>query len=365
MTGLPPDLIGETTGLPPDLSSEAADLPATAGTLYALSSFYSAALSEDGQLLAVDTGQNGIYQESEIYEIAESILKEGRTAGMTGDLLYQTEARDGYTLVAFMDITQTRDSMRRLLSNTLIAGIISAVALLLLAAVLARRIVRPIEENDRKQKQFISDAGHELKTPVSVIGANAEMLFRQIGKNEWLDNIVYENTRMGTLVQDLLDLSRAERASLEMDDLDLSRLLVQEVLPFESVAFEQGLAISSQIEEGITMHGSSRQIGQLISILMDNAISYGKDGREVGVSLQKDRKNAVLQVSNRGQIPEKDLERLFDRFYRADEARGSAGGHYGLGLSIAKAITEAHKGQIRADCKDGLVTFTVTFPVKY
>ena len=222
-----------------------------------------------------------------------------------------------------------------------------------------------MEENDQRQKQFVSDAGHELKTPVSVISTNAELLFRQLGANEWLDNIRYENERMRDLVTQLLDLSRAENAHVQMEELDLSRLITGEALPFESVAFENGLSIRSEIDDGITLQGNRTQLSQLVSILLDNAIRHADGGNVIGLSLCRHGRYAVLAVENSGkEIPQEQQARLFERFYRLDEVRNGEGKHYGLGLAIAKTIAEAHSGSISVECKNRKVKFTVSLPLR-
>ena len=349
--GIPrdPDRIG-----PPDESS-----------VFRLSTFYSAAISKQGEVLSVDAGQNGLYSESELIEIAEDILTTGGSSGKNGNLLYRVEIRDGYTLVAFMDNTVISESLLSLTRHTLIAGGIALIVLFFVAVFLSRRIIKPLEENDQRQKQFVSDAGHELKTPVSVIFTNAELLSRQLGTNEWLDNIRYENERMGDLVTQLLDLSRAENAQVQMEELDFSRLVTGEALPFESVAFENGMSLRSEIEEDITLQGNRTQLSQLISILLDNATRHTDGGNEIGLSLRKHGRHAVLAVENSGkEIPQEQQARLFERFYRLDEVRNSEGNHYGLGLAIAKAISEAHGGSIAVACRDGKVVFTVSLPLK-
>ena len=157
-----------------------------------------------------------------------------------------------------------------------------------LSVFLARKIVNPLEESYQKQKQFISDAGHELKTPVSVVSANAELLSREIGDNQWLQNIQYENERMGMLVGQLLDLARTENVTPQMEHIDFSRLVAGESLPFESVAFEKGLTLNTNITSNIGVIGNSTQLKQLVSILLDNAIRHSKDQGEVWLTLTKE-----------------------------------------------------------------------------
>ncbi|MCR5595559.1 MAG: HAMP domain-containing histidine kinase [Lachnospiraceae bacterium] len=345
------------------------------GNLFDLSSFYSVAISDDGEILAVDTGRNGSYTKEDIIALSESIPRVWSGTGTHSHYIFCVEHRDGYVLKAFMDIALTQNSMGKVLINAVIAGVIAVCALFFVALFFAHMIVRPLEENDIKQKQFVSDAGHELKTPISVISANAELLARQTGDNEWLNNIQYENERMGNLVRELLDLSRAENKTVPFENVDLSKLTQQEVLPFESIAFENGLMIETHIEEGVTVKGNRGQLGQLISILTDNAISHTDAQRStssdvvsdltVNIRLKKDHRHAILSVKNMGEaIPEDVRERLFDRFYKTDEAREDNGGHYGLGLSIAKAIVTAHKGTINVECPDGFIVFCVRLPIE-
>ena len=332
-------------------------------TFYA-SIFYAAAFSEDGETVSVNNGNNALKRD-EVVSLAKEIIAGGKTSGKTGDLLYRVEKKDGYTVVAFINTAITSDNMNILLKQMLIVGAAAIALIFFVARFLAYRIVRPLEENDQRQKQFVSDAGHELKTPVAVISANAELLSRTVGENEWLSNIRYETDRMGTLVTQLLDLSHAENAQVVMELVNFSRLAEGEALPFESMAFEAGLEIVTDIEEGVEVEGNRSQLGQLVSILLDNAIRHSKGGKEIALSLKKVHKNAVLTVQNSGDpIAPEIREKLFERFYRVDEARNSEGKHYGLGLAIAKAITEAHRGSIEADSGDGKVWFTASIPLK-
>ena len=331
---------------------------------YQLSTFYSVALAEDGTVLAADNGEKDVYSEEELVRIAEELIAEGRSSGRTGTLSYIVSKRTDYTLVAFMDTTITESSLNMLLHNMLIIGGAAIVLLFFISLFLSKRIIRPLEENDRQQKQFISDASHELKTPVAVISTNAEMLSRELGENEWLSNIQYENERMGGLVRQLLDLSRAESNEVPVEQLDFSRIVTGEALTLESLAFDQGKTIQSNIEDGIHIIGNQTQLTQLVSILLDNAIRHST-GNEIIVALKQQGHTAVLNVVNDGgEIPFEKMKHLFDRFYRVDEARNSEGQHYGLGLSIAKAVAEKHSGSISVSCHDGKVCFTVALPVK-
>ncbi len=334
---------------------------------FAVSSFYYTAFDHSGRPILTGYGNGSVYSEEDICSLATEILKSGKTRGTADDLIYQVTDKGGYTLVAFMDNAVVKGNMDTLLKYVLISFGISAVLVFFLALFLSKRIISPLEENDRRQKQFISDAGHELKTPISVMSTNLELLSREMGEdNQWLSNIKYENERMSDLVKDLLELSRAESSATEHQDLDLSTLVTGETLPFESIAFEQGLTLNSDIPEGIRVQGDPAQLRQLTAILLDNAISHSEGEDAVEIGLSEDRHQAILAVTNSGpEIPEDVRDKLFERFYRTDEARtGDDSGHYGLGLAIAKAIVQAHSGTIGCNCSDGKVTFRVTLPMK-
>lgn len=330
---------------------------------FQLSTFYSVAISKDGNILETDNRNEAVYSKETLEQYASDILQSNKTKGVKDSLMFIVLDKGNYTLVTFMDNTVIQESMTTLFRYTLVFGGIAIIALFFLAVYLAKRIVKPLEESYQKQKQFISDAGHELKTPVSVVNANAELLSREIGDNQWLTNIQYENERMGKLVTQLLELARTENVTVQTEHLDLSRLVVGGALPFESVAFEKGLVLNMDISDGIFVDGNSSQLSQLVSILIDNAIRHGQDGKEVGLKLNENRSSVILSVTNAGKsIPQEETERLFERFYRADETRNGEDKHYGLGLAIAKSIVTAHKGKIEVKCYNGIVEFRVTLP---
>ena len=330
---------------------------------FQLSTFYSVAVSYDGEILEVKNGMSGVHTDEELVSLTESIIKSGRNNGTENNLaIYKTD-KGGYTLVSFMDNTVVNENAMTLFRYTLIFGGVALVLFFFLSVFLARKIVNPLEESYQKQKQFISDAGHELKTPVSVVSANAELLSREIGDNQWLQNIQYENERMGVLVGQLLDLARTENVTPQMEHIDFSRLIAGESLPFESVAFEKGLNLNTNIANDISVVGNSTQLKQIVSILLDNAIRHSKDGGEVWLTLTKEHGFAKLSVINKGEeIRAEHREQIFERFYRVDTVRNGEDKHYGLGLAIAKAITTSHKGNIAVHCFDGFVEFRVHIP---
>lgn len=349
--------LGDIIGLPKP-NDHLEDRPS-----FQLSTFYSVAVSEDGYILATDTGNRQLYDEGTLVNYANIILSGSKTSGTKGSLLYLVTQKSGYKLVMFMDNTIVQERMSMLLRNTVIFGGAAMVALFFLAVYLAKRIVRPLEESYQKQKQFISDAGHELKTPVAVVSANAELLEREVGENQWLSNIQYENERMGSLVKQLLNLAKMENVQVQTELLDFSHLVSGEILPFESVIFERGLELKTDIAPNLFVNGDSGKLKQLVAILLDNAIDHGENGGEVIVLLRSEHNAAKLSVINDGiQIPKEYRAHLFERFFRGDGSRCDSG-HFGLGLAIAKAVTDAHNGKISVDCYDGKVEFTVLLPL--
>lgn len=327
-----------------------------------LSTFYSVAFSGNGEALSVDNGINFSIPYSELTDIARRLMQSGRQRGTSGNFVYRIDSTDDYTLVAMMDNSILSDSITTLFRNTLVFGSIILLLLFFFSAFLAGRIVDPLEQSYKRQKQFISDAGHELKTPIAVIRANAEMLEKEQGSSKWLSNIVFENDRASELVKQLLELARAESTEPVMEEVDFSRTVTGGALPFESTAFEHGVSLALDIEEGLWVCGNEAQLGQLVSILVDNAILHAHSGTVVTISLKRERSTAVLSVANEGDaIPPEQREEIFERFYRADQARG--GGRYGLGLAIAKAVVQGHKGKIFLSCSDGVTRFSAVIPL--
>ena len=311
----------------------------------------------------IENGADGIYSDKELISLAEGV--KAKEKGQTDELIYIVKNVGGQTVVSFMDNTVFNESFTRLFGFTLLFGVIAIIAITLISVRIANRIVSPMEETYQKQKQFTADAGHELKTPIAAVFANAEMLRREIGDNKWLNNIELESERMKALVTELLELARNENKPADKKPVDLSRLVTGTILPLEATAFEKGVIIESDIESGIVATVDEKSVGQLVTILVDNAMSHtsGKDGEKatVKVNLSSVKGNAVLTVSNPGKaIPESERNKIFERFYRSDDSHEFTG-HYGLGLSIAKSIANLNNAEISVFCPDGLVCFKAVF----
>ena len=331
--------------------------------MFKLSTFYTVVTSNEGEIIEIENESPTVHTDDELKNLAISVINGRKKSGRKENLAFYKSQTDKYILVAFKDNTVINEGAMMLFRYTLIFGGLALLLFFFLSVFLAKKIVDPLEENYKKQKQFISDAGHELKTPVSVVNANAELLSREIGDNKWLLNIQYENERMGALVTQLLDLARAENTTEQKERIDFSRLVSGEMLPFESVAFEKWLLLNSDIADDVEVLGNSTKLKQVVSVLLDNAIRHSTEKGEVRIILKKEHDMAKLSVINRGdEIPKEQRQKIFERFYRVDTARNSEDNHYGLGLAIAKAIVNSHKGKIDVVCYDGFVEFKVEIP---
>ena len=231
---------------------------------------------------------------------------------------------------------------------------------------LSGAVTRPVARAWQQQKQFLSDASHELKTPLTVVLSSAELLDQSAlpEQRQYVDNIRAESRRMKRLVEDMLTLSRVERSGAHLPDAaaDLSDIAADAALRFEPVAFEAGHTLSYDIAPDLTVRGDGEKLAQAVAVLLDNAIKYAATHTEIRLDALRQGRNACVQVENRGaDIPADKLPHIFDRFYRADESR-TGGDSFGLGLPIAKAIAEAHHGAIRCDSSGGITRFTITLP---
>ena len=295
----------------------------------------------------------------------------GKTGVLSGlGLRFLREETPAGTTFAFVDLSSGRSTMQRLLLTSLLVGIGGLTAFFVISLFLSAWALRPVERAWERQRQFVADASHELKTPLTVILANTGILLSHRedtinAQRQWVENTKEEAGRMKTLVDELLFLARADTAHTPaMLPLDLSDVVMSRLLPFESVAYEQGLTLDSRVAPGITVTGDAGQLGQLTAILLDNACKYADREGRVLLTLDTAQSMARLRVHNTGvPIPPARLEHLFERFYRADDSRCLEKGGYGLGLSIAQSIVETHKGKITVRSGEEGTVFTVLLPL--
>lgn len=325
--------------------------------------YFTIEADHNGQIIQIDTGHIAAISSSEAEEYGEKVLKSGKTKGYMSAYKYTAAEKPYGTLIVFVDCnTQFATVLSFLLISVGIA-LLSFLLVLILVSAFSRRAIRPVIASMEKQKQFITDAGHEIKTPLAIISANTEVLEMTSGENEWTRSIRNQITRLDQLVKDLLTLSKMDEGQVEwiFTDFSLSDAVGETAATFESMAETQGKHLERRIQKNITCRGAETAIRQLISILVDNAIKYSNDQGLIRVSLSQSGKSIKLEVYNTSdQIVEEHLERWFDRFYREDASRARATGGYGIGLSIAQTVAEAHKGKISVRSQDGkAVVFTV------
>lgn len=316
--------------------------------------FFVIMADENGVYLA--SHNNDELTEETAQEYINNILDSNNNAGTTGNYSFYTKEKTNGTVIVLSDRTAEINMMRKLKRTTWFVGIISIVFLSAGAYFLSGLIVRPLKDTFEKQKQFISDASHELKTPLTVISANADVLAGEIGDNKWLNYIQDQTERMNVLVNDLLSLTRLENKSgnFIQTEFNLSNAITNTALPFECQAFELNRNFVINIDENIFVFGSEQHIKQMAGIFIDNALKYSKDGGTVRVSLTKEDGKAVLSVYNTGiGVKESEKYKIFERFYRSDESRNRSTGGYGLGLAIAKSIIDKHKFKIDVENHEG------------
>ena len=261
--------------------------------------------------------------------------------------------------MVFLDVSSQRFDLLRVAALSGLLGLAAWIAMLALVAALSRRAIRPIAENIERQRRFVTDAGHELKTPLAIILANLDAMELTGQESKYSRNIRSQASRLSTLMQNLLTLARIdENAALpDAAPLSLTELCRESAEMFRAPAELRRLTLSADIAEGVSVNGSRAMLQQLLSTLLDNAVKYSPEGGEIGVRLrQEDR--VVLRVSNDVGEERPDITRLFDRFYRSDSSRSQKGG-FGIGLSAAQAIVRQHKGEIEAHYEGDTIVFTV------
>lgn len=321
------------------------------------SRFFSVLLGEDGQAVETDTGQIAAVDAEQATDYAQKAAASGKTSGFLDDYRFLVQNESGGIRVIFLDCGRSLSSFRTTLLASVSLAVLGLAAVLFLLLILSRRIVRPMAESYEKQRQFITDAGHELKTPMTIISADADLAEMECGENQWLTDIRRQAQRLTALTNDLIYLSRMEeeQPKLQYIDFPISDVVEEMAQSFAALARSQDKELQVQVQPMLSFKGDEKGIRQLVSILLDNALKYSPSGGQLALHLEKQGRNLLLTVSNTCAQPmEQDkLPHLFDRFYRTDQSRNSQSGGYGLGLSIAKSIVSAHKGKIRAESHDG------------
>lgn len=309
---------------------------------------------------------NTFLTNKEVKEVSKDLLNRGKKSWKWYDYIYSLkEKKDGTWQLVFIDFSSYSASY----AQVFLVTVYVIFGLLLLTGVsiyLSRFIVQPAQAAIDREKQFVSDASHELKTPIASIRANAQVLQNQIAPNRYLNHILSETKRMEHLIQELLGLSKLDDKDgrEHFEKVNLSSICQEMILSYESLAYEEGKLIEDQIAENIEILGQESQLKQLVTILLDNAIKHSLDNGKITVELLQEKKTALLRVSNPSLVyPDEVLKNLFERFYQAEDSRNSSSS-FGLGLAIAKAIVEKYKGSITVSQADSQLTFEVQLPLK-
>lgn len=332
----------------------------------------------DGTITLIRSNMATITDET-LSEMVSAVMENATSDSQSGRLpsysvRYETKTEDdGSTTIAFADSSQERSSLLSLLRSSLAVGIPALVVLYLISSWLSSQAVKPVKTSMDQQKQFVADASHELKTPLSVIMANNEIMMTHTDETvaeqkKWLESTHEEASRMQKLIENLLFLAKSDAGRMQpaLLNQNLSDLVEECALTFEPVAFEQGILIDSQVEPDIMASVDAAQMKQLTLILLDNAVKYSVPKGTVSICLKKEGTGAQLSVNNKGDVISPEvIPHLFERFYRTDEARShSQAGGYGLGLAIARTITDLHHGKISCTSTAGEgTTFTAWIPL--
>lgn len=260
-----------------------------------------------------------------------------------------------------MDNSDVQERLMQVLKTSILIFFVLEIVIVVISKKLTSWIIKPVIETFNKQKQFIADASHELKTPLSVIIASSEALENEPEEKKWLTNIKSESERMNNLISDLLDMAKSENGIKEQYiNENLSKIVEKAILTFESLIYEKDISLDYKIEENINFLCNGNQIKQVIGILLDNAVKHSFSKGKIEVKLKKEKGNIILTVTNEGkEIPREEQEKIFERFYRADESRNRNENRYGLGLAIAKNIVTNHNGNISVNSENGYTTFKI------
>lgn len=337
------------------------------GELAYQSRFFTAWFS-DGGLSRLNLDNLASLTEEAAAALAESVYAAGREKGFAEEYRYCRAVCDGETMLVFLNCQRELATFRGFLYACVGISAVGILAVFLLLLVFSGRIVRPVAESYEKQKRFITDAGHELKTPITIIRADADVLESELdGENEWIADIRRQTSRLAELTADLIYLSKMEEenAALQMQSFSFSELVDETAQSFQSLALSKGRTFSASVAPDLQVNGDEKALAKLISILLDNAMKYSPENGTVALRLEQSGKLARLTVRNSTEPMEKgNAARLFERFAREDSSRNSESGGFGLGLAIAKAVTEAHRGKIHAQSEDGAsLTVTAELPL--
>ena len=325
--------------------------------------FSIAKVDDSGRIIKTYRDDSLIPDQDALQHKVIKALNSGKTSGFIGSYRFLKAETNVGNLILFLNCQRELDSQHSFEKNSLLISIGVIASVFVLIVLISKRVVAPIQETYIKQKQFITGASHELKTPLAIISSNADVLEMMNGDSKWTQNIHNQVDRLTSLVNSLVVFSRMEeKDTVERTRFDLTNALESRIEDFNELANFQKKNIVTDIDSDLYYFGEEASIVQLMDILLENAIKYAPEDSGISVSLKKNRKYAILKVSNKATVQKGDLGKVFDRFYRLDESRNSAIKGYGIGLSMAQLIAEKHKETIRAYApEDGIFKIEMRF----
>lgn len=327
--------------------------------------YISAFLDSDGEISSIISNMTDDLTTGEMTQIATEILSSNSNSGSYSHYKYRYITNNGANLLVIVDASAYSGMLTSLVKISVAIIVISMLIEFTVVVLMSKRACRPLEEAFDKQKQFISDASHELKTPLSVISASADVLEAEQGENKWLTSIKEQSENMAHLVYSLLDLAKLDEMSAPpvMSDFDLSAAVLNIALEFECPAFESSKELTYDIKPDIHLNANEQNIKQVVTILTENAVKYADDNGKIHITLRTAGRQKIIEVYNTGKgIRDDEREKIFQRFYRSDASRSRSTGGYGLGLAIAKSLVTANGGVISVTGTQGQwIKFTVAF----
>ena len=324
--------------------------------------FFSVKFNTDGTISGVDTAKIAAVDDALAERYARKAIEKGKTTGYISTYRFMQHSGEDGVICVFIDAYRELESVRYFLISSVIISMLGILMVFALVVLLSEAALRPIIESYEKQKRFITDAGHEMKTPLTVISANAEIIEMESGESQWISGIKSQVAKLASLTEKLVLLSKMEEgAKLEMHEFSLSEALFDTSAQYDSIAMSRGVRFNVAIGENVTMIGNEGEIRRCASLLLDNAFRYVDDGGTVELRVQRLPNGVEIRLANTTPGVEKgSLDRWFDRFYRTDLSRSSDTGGSGIGLSVVKAIVQAHGGTVKAFSSDGVrVEFTI------
>lgn len=323
--------------------------------------YFTVTLTENGDVRVIDLTRIVSVTSKEAVAYARELFEEGKSSGFYKNFRYGvSELPNGEKMYIFVDRTVELENFHGFLLSSIFIGLAGTAVVFILIFIFSDRIMQPVAESYRKQKQFITDAGHELKTPLTIIGANTEVIEMQGGESEWTKGIKEQISRLTSLTEKLIFLAKMEEQNdLPMFEFSLSDVIEESIQEFSAMAASKGIELVFDIQKGVFYTGNEEMIRRMISLLADNAIKY-TDGNVVTFSLRTEGNKKVIEVKNPASyIAEGDMSGLFERFARGDISRNSVTGGHGIGLSVVRVIAEAHNGRLKGECRNGIAVITV------